>query len=198
MSAAQQGNGAEPAWVKAAANQSRLAFGLAVTELGKRDERVLAVSADTLDLIGLRGLIEHAPARVIDVGIAEQNAMGVGAGLATSGLRPFVCGYAPFITARSMEQIRNEVAYANQRVVIGAAARIASSSSGLIVDMLSTRALTPCSASSFAASTAGATRAPQAITATSEPSARHAALPRLKDASTGVTGGSGTRPPRRM
>ena len=48
--------------------------------------------------------------------------MGVGAGLATSGLRPFVCGYAPFITARSMEQIRNEVAYADQRVVIGAAA----------------------------------------------------------------------------
>ena len=121
MSAPQQGNGAEPAWVKAAAEQSRLAFGLAVTELGRRDERVVAVSADTLDLIGLRGFIEHAPERVIDVGIAEQNAMGVGAGLATMGLRPFVCGYAPFITARSMEQVRNEVAYAHQRVVIGAA-----------------------------------------------------------------------------
>ena len=112
----------EPAWVKASARQSRLAFGLAVAELGRRDERVVAVSADTLDLIGLRGFVEHAPARVIDVGIAEQNAMGVAAGLATTGLRPFVCGYAPFITARSMEQIRNEVAYADQRVVIGAAA----------------------------------------------------------------------------
>ncbi len=122
MSAAQQGKGAEPAWVKAAANQSRLAFGLAVTELGRRDERVVAVSADTLDLIGLRGFVEHAPERVIDVGIAEQNAMGVAAGLATTGLRPFVCGYAPFISARSMEQVRNEVAYADQRVVIGAAA----------------------------------------------------------------------------
>ena len=122
MSAPQQGNGAEPAWVKAAANQSRLAFGLALTELGRRDERVVAVSADTLDLIGLRGFIDHAPERVIDVGIAEQNAMGVAAGLATTGLRPFVCGYAPFISARSMEQVRNEVAYANQRVVIGAAA----------------------------------------------------------------------------
>ena len=122
MSAAQQGNGSEPAWVKAAAEQSRLAFGLAVTELARRDERVVAVSADTLDLIGLRGFVEHAPARVIDVGIAEQNAMGVAAGLATTGLRPFVCGYAPFISARSMEQVRNEVAYADQRVVIGAAA----------------------------------------------------------------------------
>ena len=122
MSATQQAGAAAPAWVEAAAEQSRLAFGLAVTELGRRDEHVVAVSADTLDLIGLRGFIAHAPARVIDVGIAEQNAMGVAAGLATAGLRPFVCGYAPFITARSMEQIRNEVAYAEQRVVIGAAA----------------------------------------------------------------------------
>lgn len=122
MSDAQQGNGSEPAWTKAAAQQSRLAFGLAVTELARQDERVVAVSADTLDLIGLRGFVEHAPARVVDVGIAEQNAMGVAAGLATTGMRPFVCGYAPFITARSMEQVRNEVAYADQRVVIGAAA----------------------------------------------------------------------------
>ena len=122
MNAPQQEHVAEPAWVEAAADQSRLAFGLAVTELGRRDERVVAVSADTLDLIGLRGFIAHAPARVIDVGIAEQNAMGVAAGLATTGLRPFLCGYAPFITARSMEQIRNDVAYADQRVVIGAAA----------------------------------------------------------------------------
>ena len=47
MNAPQQGNGAEPAWVKAAANQSRLAFGLAVTELGRRDERVVAVGPPT-------------------------------------------------------------------------------------------------------------------------------------------------------
>ena len=122
MSVQQQEQATEPAWAKAAADQSRLAFGLALTELARRDERVVAVSADTLDLIGLRGFVAHAPARVIDVGIAEQNAMGVAAGLATAGLRPFVCGYAPFIAARSMEQVRNEVAYADQRVVIGAAA----------------------------------------------------------------------------
>ena len=122
MSVQPQEQAAEPAWAKAAADQSRLAFGLALTELARRDERVVAVSADTLDLIGLRGFVAHAPARVIDVGIAEQNAMGVAAGLATTGLRPFVCGYAPFIAARSMEQVRNEVAYADQRVVIGAAA----------------------------------------------------------------------------
>ena len=111
-----------PEWVGKAANQSRLAFGLALTELARRDERVVAVSADTLDLIGVREFIEMAPERVLEAGIAEQNAMGIASGLATTGLRPFVCGYAPFITARSMEQIRNDVAYAAQRVVIGAAA----------------------------------------------------------------------------
>lgn len=112
----------QPEWARLAGNQSRLAFGLAVTELAARDERVVALSADTLDLIGLRGFEERFPERLIDVGIAEQNAMGAASGLATTGMRPFVCGYAPFITARSMEQIRNDVAYANQRVVIGAAA----------------------------------------------------------------------------
>ncbi|MDP6351323.1 MAG: transketolase C-terminal domain-containing protein [Alphaproteobacteria bacterium] len=113
---------AAPDWVGRAANQSRLAFGLAVTELAARDSSVVAVSADTLDLIGLRDLSDRFPERLIEVGIAEQNAMGIASGLATTGLRPFVCGYAPFITARSLEQLRNDVAYANQRVVIGAAA----------------------------------------------------------------------------
>ena len=116
------GASARPAWAEAAGDQSRLAFGLALTELAGRDERVVAVSADTLDLIGLRAFADRFPDRIVEAGIAEQNAMGVAAGLATTGLRPFLCGYAPFITARSMEQLRNEVAYANQRVVIGAAA----------------------------------------------------------------------------
>ena len=113
---------AAPEWARQAAGQSRLGFGLALTELAGRDGTVVAVSADTLDLIGLRTFLERHPERLIDVGIAEQNAMGVASGLATVGLRPFVCGYAPFIAARSMEQIRNDVAYARQRVVIGAAA----------------------------------------------------------------------------
>lgn len=108
-----------PAWVSKVQNQSRLSFGLAVSEMARTDERVVAVSADTLDLIGLREMIASSPERVIEAGIAEQNAMGIASGLATTGLRPHVCGYAPFITARSMEQVRNDVAYANQRVVIG-------------------------------------------------------------------------------
>ena len=121
MSAAENGDAGAPEWVSLAADQSRLSFGLAVTDLADRDDSVVAVAADTLDLIGLRKLMEKHPERVIDVGIAEQNAMGVASGLATTGMHPYLCGYAPFITARSMEQLRNDVAYANQRVVIGAA-----------------------------------------------------------------------------
>ena len=105
-----------------AGEQTRVAFGLALTELAKTDETVVAVSADTQDLMALRGMMANHPERVVDAGIAEQNAMGIASGLATAGLRPFLCGYAPFITARSMEQLRNDVAYAHQRVVIGAAA----------------------------------------------------------------------------
>ena len=102
-------------------DQSRLAFGAAVTDLARQDPRVVALSADTVDLIGLRQLMQDAPDRVLETGIAEQNTMGIASGLATVGMRPHVCGYAPFITARSMEQLRNDVAYARQPVVIGAA-----------------------------------------------------------------------------
>ena len=109
-------------WRARAANQTRLAFGQALLEIGAREPRSVVVSVDTQDLLGIRPWIERFRDRFVELGIAEQNAIGVASGLATTGLRPYVCAYAPFITARSMEQVRNDVAYANQRVVIGAAA----------------------------------------------------------------------------
>jgi transketolase len=109
-------------WRTKAANQTRLAFGQAVLEVAARDPKAVILSADTQDLLGIRQYIARYPERFIEVGIAEQNTMGIASGLATTGLHAYVCGYAPFISARSMEQIRNDVAYAHQRVVIGAAA----------------------------------------------------------------------------
>ena len=109
-------------WRTKSARQTRLAFGQALLEIGARDPRAVVVSVDTQDLLGIRTWIERHRERFVEVGIAEQNAIGVASGLATTGLRPYVCAYAPFISARSMEQVRNDVAYANQRVVIGAAA----------------------------------------------------------------------------
>ena len=111
-----------PDWRTKSARQTRLAFGQALLDIGARDPRAVVVSVDTQDLLGIRPWIERYRERFVEVGIAEQNAIGVASGLATTGLRPYVCAYAPFISARSMEQVRNDVAYANQRVVIGAAA----------------------------------------------------------------------------
>jgi transketolase len=110
------------AWRAQAANQTRLAFGQALLEVAARDLKAVVLSADTQDLLGIRPYMARYPERFVEVGIAEQNIVGAAAGLATVGLQPFVCGYAPFLAARSMEQVRNDVAYAHQRVVIGAAA----------------------------------------------------------------------------
>jgi len=113
---------AVPEWRTKSAKQTRLAYGQALLEIGAREPRAVVLSADTQDLLGIRPWIERFRDRFIEMGIAEQNVIGAASGLATTGMRPYVCAYAPFITARSMEQVRNDVAYANQRVVIGAAA----------------------------------------------------------------------------
>ena len=101
---------------------TRATGGQAVLALGAIDPELVVLSADTQDLLGIREYIELYPDRFLELGIAEQDKIGIAAGLATVGLRPYVCGYAPFVTARALEQVRNDVAYAHQNVVIGAAA----------------------------------------------------------------------------
>jgi len=109
-------------WRTKSATQTRLAFGQALLELAAKHDDLVTLSSDTQDLLGIREYIEHYPDRFVEAGIAEQDTIGIASGLATVGLRPYVCDYAPFVTARAIEQVRNDVAYANQRVVIGAAA----------------------------------------------------------------------------
>jgi transketolase len=109
-------------WRTKSQSQTRLAFGQAMLELAAKDPDVVVLSADTQDLLGIREYIELYTERFVEVGIAEQNKIGISAGLATVGLKPYVCAYAPFISARGLEQIRNDLAYAHQNVVVGAAA----------------------------------------------------------------------------
>jgi transketolase len=109
-------------WHTKSASQTRLAFGQALLALGAIDPEIVVLSADTQDLLGIREYIELYPDRFMELGIAEQDKIGIAAGLATVGLKPYVCGYAPFVSARALEQVRNDVAYAHQNVVIGAAA----------------------------------------------------------------------------
>ena len=63
------------------------------------------------------------PDRLINVGIAEQNMVGVGAGLANGGMLPFVCGAACFLTGRALEQIKADIAYSDANVKLVGIAR---------------------------------------------------------------------------
>lgn len=94
----------------------RDAFEETLRELASHDERIVAVANDSVGSSKLVQFSKEYPNRLINVGIAEQNMIGVGAGLANGGLIPFVCGAAPFLTGRALEQIKADVAYSNTNV----------------------------------------------------------------------------------
>lgn len=94
----------------------RDAFAQALVELARADERVVAVVNDSVGSTKLGAFAAEFPDRLINVGIAEQNMIGVGAGLANGGLIPYVCGASCFLTARGLEQIKTDAAYSNANV----------------------------------------------------------------------------------
>ena len=75
------------------------------------DDRVVAVCNDSVGSSKLTGFRDRWPERLVNVGIAEQNLVGVGAGLANGGCIPFVCAASCFLTGRALEQIKADVAY---------------------------------------------------------------------------------------
>ncbi|MEU6721969.1 transketolase C-terminal domain-containing protein [Nonomuraea sp. NPDC046802] len=86
--------------------------------LAEADARVMAVCNDSVGSSNLVGFRERFPDRLINVGIAEQDLVGVAAGLANAGKIPFVCAAAPFLTGRALEQIKADVAYSEAHVVL--------------------------------------------------------------------------------
>ena len=99
------------------AKASRAAFGEALLELGARDERIVALDADLSKSTMTVKFAKTHPARAFNVGIAESNMIGIGAGLALTGKIPFVCSFACFVVGR-FETIRISVAYTNANVKI--------------------------------------------------------------------------------
>jgi transketolase len=97
---------------------NRVAFAEELIRLAATDDRVVAVCNDSVGSSNLIGFRSSFPDRLINVGIAEQNLVGVGAGLAARGLIPFVCAAAPFLTGRSLEQIKADVAYSRHKVIL--------------------------------------------------------------------------------
>ncbi|NMD38207.1 MAG: transketolase family protein [Christensenellaceae bacterium] len=96
----------------------RMAFTAALLEAAKNDETIFAVTTDSRGSVTLGDFAKQLPQQFVEIGIAEQNAIGVSAGLANAGLRPFVCGPASFYSLRSAEQIKVDVAYSNMNVKI--------------------------------------------------------------------------------
>lgn len=85
---------------------SRRLFGIVLEELAERDDKFLFVTADVGRYYAINRFLDSHPDRVINVGIAEQNMIGIAAGLAKEGFHPMVATYATFATARVMDQVR--------------------------------------------------------------------------------------------
>ncbi len=107
----------------AVANESTLydcrdAFVATLHALAEEDERVVVVCNDSVGSSKLGDFQERFPERLINVGIAEQAMIGVAAGLANGGRRPFVSGASCFLTARGLEQIKVDLAYSNANVTV--------------------------------------------------------------------------------
>ena len=94
----------------------RDAFASTLQELATTDPRVVVVVNDSVGSSKVGNFRKEFPERLINVGIAEQNMIGVGAGLANGGKIPFVCGASCFLTGRALEQIKADIAYSQANV----------------------------------------------------------------------------------
>jgi len=99
-----------------ALHDCRNAFAETLEALAEADGRVIAVCNDSVGSSKLGGFQKRFPQRLVNVGIAEQNMVGVGAGLANGGKIPFVCAASCFLTGRALEQIKADVAYSETNV----------------------------------------------------------------------------------
>jgi len=96
----------------------RAAFAEELIALARVDGRIVAVCNDSVGSSNLMAFQREFPDRLVNVGIAEQNMVGVGAGLANAGMIPFVCAAAPFLSGRATEQIKADCAYSQYPVVL--------------------------------------------------------------------------------
>lgn len=96
----------------------REAFTNELTSLGRQNPDIVALTSDAKGSTALGVFADALPAQFIEVGIAEQNEVGMAAGLAAVGKRPYVCAPASFLSARSLEQIKVDVAYSRMNVKI--------------------------------------------------------------------------------
>ena len=96
-----------PHWQTDPLKSTRAGFGDAILNLGKSNPQVVVTTADLADSTKVEAFKQAYPNRFFDLGVAEQNLAGVGAGLAAAGLVPFCTSYAMFSPGRNWDQLRN-------------------------------------------------------------------------------------------
>lgn len=115
----------------------RKGFGRGLVKAGQLDEEVVALCADLTESTNMHLFKEQFPDRFFEVGVAEQNLVTVGSGLAAMGKIPFVSSYAAFSPGRNWEQIRTTIALNNQPVkIIGSHAGVSVGADGATHQML--------------------------------------------------------------
>lgn len=104
---------------------NQVVFADTLLELARTDTNVIVVTSDSRGSGKLVAFGEALPQQIVEVGIAEQNLVGISAGLASAGKKVFAVSPACFVTTRSLEQIKNDIAYSNNPVrVIGISAGV--------------------------------------------------------------------------
>jgi transketolase len=100
-------------------------FAATLSEAAKTDRDILVVTSDSRGSGRLSPFAAAAPKQIVEVGIAEQNLVGISAGLAAAGKKVFAVSPACFLTARALEQIKNDVCYSDRPVkVVGISAGV--------------------------------------------------------------------------
>jgi len=117
------GAAAENTTVKSKANLE--VFSSTLQELAAVDKNIIVVTSDSRGSGKLVPFAQKFPKQIVEIGIAEQNLVGVAAGLASAGKKAFAVSPACFLTARALEQIKNDVAYSDNAVkLIGISAGV--------------------------------------------------------------------------
>lgn len=125
-----------------ASEPTRKGFGRGLLEAGKRDENVVAACADLTDSTQMSLFRDEFPDRFVEIGVAEQNLVTVGSGLAAQGKIPFVSSYAAFSPGRNWEQIRTTICLNDRPVkIIGSHAGVSVGPDGATHQMLEDIAL---------------------------------------------------------
>ena len=105
---------------------TRATFGMATLELAKQIDNIMVLTCDVSTSAGLDRFRKIYPDKYVDLGIAEQNMIGVATGLASEGYNVITTTFAPFQTMRCLEQIKVNLGYMKQKIcMVGIASGLA-------------------------------------------------------------------------